>query len=325
MDTAHPVCPLPWWQVALVILPGVVVLPTLPTGDGTGYVFAAIVLVMLIAGVVWQREGQLPSWALLLLGIELVAGAGMLSAAVGSLFPGRPTLGAVLLGLLIAVLLTSGLIVAVRHLRAHPLPPAIRWLLPLMLGLALAGGVLTGLMSLLAGSDPFDPAAISALLMMGLWHVGLTIVMLVPVALGLPLARRYGLLALLFVVGCLYPIYYVVLDPNYGLSIWTDRTLIIWIVELAAPALMLVVGPLWMLRAASMRGRVLGLLIPLAVTFAVGAIIPPLVRDYATGLSLASAGLQALSLLLIVVVAALLYRDASDSSAPSLVAEIPTP
>jgi hypothetical protein len=124
MDTPQSVQPLPWWQVVLVILPGLAVLPTLPTGDGTVYPFAAIILVMLVAGYVWQRDGRLPPWALLLFGLIAVTGSAMLSAAVGSLVPGRPTMGAVLLGTLIAVLLTAGLIVTARHYRTRCRPPS---------------------------------------------------------------------------------------------------------------------------------------------------------------------------------------------------------
>jgi hypothetical protein len=324
MEARRPVRPLPWWQVALVILPGLALLPTLPSGDGTGYVFAAIILVMLIAGYIWQREGRFPAWALLLLGIISFTGAAMISAAVGSLVPGQPTLGAVLLGALIAVLLAAALVISVRHIRTHPLPPAIRWLLPLLLGCALAGGALRSVHGLLLQQEPLTTQAIPTLLMSGTWEVGMIIVLLAPVALGLPLARRYGLTALLFVVGCLYPVYKGIIDPGYAIGLWTDSALLTWMVELAAPALMLVVGPLWMLRAGSTRGRIIGALIPLALTFAVGATIPQVVRDYTTWLSLVSSGLQAVALLLIVIVAALLYRDLEGAAAPALLPESPT-
>lgn len=313
--------PLPWWQIGLVVLPGLTLLPSLMTGDGTIYSFAAIILVVLVAGFLWQKERRFPAWALLLLGFLLVVGSVMVATAVSALIGSGTLLGPVLMGVLLAVLLVSALVVAAGHLRDRTLPPALRWLLPLLLVSALVSG-------LLAGADSNNPAGGPALLMLAAWRVAMSVILLAPVALGLPLARRYGLLTLLFVVGCLYPYYNGIMDPSYAVGLFTDSRLLIWTVELAAPALMLVVGPLWMLRAPSERGRIVGLLIPLAVAFIVGEAISQGVRYYTTWITFMASMLNTFSLWLTFLVAALLYRDAGDkSAAPSgqiVIAETPT-
>jgi hypothetical protein len=104
-------------------------------------------------------------------------------------------------------------------------------------------------------------------------QVGPMLMLLALIALGLPLARRYGLLAALFVVGPLNFIYGGFIDPAEGIATLPVHPLLAWSALLAAPALIMVVAPLCFLRAGSRRWRRLGLLIPVAAAFTIAVIV----------------------------------------------------
>jgi hypothetical protein len=99
---------------------------------------------------------------------------------------------------------------------------------------------------------------------------------LLPVAIGLLLARRNGMLAGLFVLAAGFVLAEWTLEPTYGL--WNTH----WAIFLPAiqSILLLLVSPLWVLRSRSMRGRIWGLLLPAFVALISIVIIVCTVRQY---------------------------------------------
>ncbi len=98
--------------------------------------------------------------------------------------------------------------------------------------------------------------------------------MLLVVATGLPLARHEGLSAGIFVAAAGFNLWIEIFDLTYGL--WKTPWGIIMVAALAL--LLLVVSPLWVLRARSSRGQIWGLLLPAAIALTGVAVINAVVR-----------------------------------------------
>jgi len=105
-------------------------------------------------------------------------------------------------------------------------------------------------------------------------------VILLPVAIGLPLARRDGLLAGLVVVAADFVLVDWILDPAYGLVLLASNPTIVTLVSVIPAVFLLVVSPIWVLACGSTRGRVLGLLLPVFVALVSVEIISGSVRPY---------------------------------------------
>jgi hypothetical protein len=303
--------PLPWWQIALVILPGLTTLAWMITGRLMWLTYAGVIVVLAAAGWHWRHAGRIPAWSLLLLGYLSITIWGPAGMALSTLVPGEPWLGSALLMLLAVSGMAISAWTGVRHARIAGLPG---WLIPVLGGMALSAFVanaLSAVSSTMVAGEP--PAAhLPDILFLGMWGVGFLAVKLIAVALGLPLARRYGVTAALFAVGFIYPIYYGIEDPAYAINLWTDSWVLIWTIQLIGPALMLVVGPLWSLRAGSGRWRTLGLLLPVGASLVTSTLIAGAVRPYHTGvIAWIASSLDALNNLLVLAVAVGLYRQAA--------------
>jgi hypothetical protein len=98
----------------------------------------------------------------------------------------------------------------------------------------------------------------------GQWlHISLyaaAIALLLPVALGLRLARRYGPLAMLFVIGMIYGGFQVLVDVNSRVSERIGGTLGFAAYKALIPLMFTVVAPVWFLRARSSRSHLGGVL-----------------------------------------------------------------
>jgi len=275
----HKNRPLPWWQIVLVILPGLALTVTLATPIGGVPFLAALLVVAVVAGAMWWRTQTFPAWAFLLVGfvaaLAAFASAHGVATLVGRLWPDLRRQWRIyppqLLGLVVAIV--SG--------------PTVLWLV----GNAYRRGILARvlpsltallaipLLSLLAGAlqGPFT----SSLIVRWVLQAQIGPILVLPfILLGIPLARRHGLLAALFIVGSLVPIYGGLVDPAEGIASLPIHPLLSWLARLAAPALVLVVAPLWFLRVRSSRWRRLGLLIPTAAAFAIGLVVSAIARRY---------------------------------------------
>lgn len=110
-----------------------------------------------------------------------------------------------------------------------------------------------------------------------LWGLG---VILSPVAIGLPLAWRDGMLAGLMVVAFQYIMVDDLVDcimvgghPAYGICLCTSRQATVIVLSCLPALLFLVVSPMWVLRSRSARGRAWGLILPLFIAVVSGEVI----------------------------------------------------
>ena len=313
---AHTNRPLPWWQIILVILPGLAIIVTLATPIGGVPILAALLTVAVAAGGMWWRTQSFPAWALLLVGfvatLATFAAAHGVAAWFGRLWPDLQRQWRVyppqLLGVVAAIVAGPNVVLLVRN--AHRRGILARVLPPLAALLTIP------LLSLLVGAlqGPFRSSLIVRTVLQA--QIG-PILMLTFILLGLPLARRHGLLTTLFIVGSLVLVYGGFVDPAEGIASRSIHPLLGWLARLAAPALILVVASLWFLRARSRRWRRLGLLIPVAAAFAIALIISGVARAYIPisgftlsemlSLRLVQGAFAPLGLLLTVVIALILY------------------
>ncbi|MDY6877740.1 MAG: hypothetical protein SWK90_16280 [Chloroflexota bacterium] len=138
-----------------------------------------------------------------------------------------------------------------------------------------SGWVLLGLMVLVSVADAItgaitvhSPSKWAAFLTetpLQVWWMGL---ILLPVAIGLPLARRDGILVGLIVIVFEFVLVDEIFDPTYSVGFWAywepsailDKAKIV--LSYLSALFFLVITPIWMLRSRSTRGRVLGLTLP---------------------------------------------------------------
>jgi hypothetical protein len=138
--------------------------------------------------------------------------------------------------------------------------------------------------------------------------------LLLPVALGLPLARRHGAAALLFVVGA-YSVWLFDSDTFNG---WLLRDRAFYpVFAMLLPLLFMGIGPLLFLRAATRRGQMVGLFTPIILMLVARVLVPWLVVPLAHSARLwrNDALLSVLTLLVFILALALYVRvDRAESA-----------
>ena len=264
---ATSLAPLSWPGVGLSVLPGLLVLVTtgvgvrllapfahlLPPGLLGVVAFArghGLAFLILVPSVVLAGRRRLPVWSLALLGALFGLGVAGLF-----LFLGLPAL---VMAALACLLPRRGPLAGV---------PRLAWL------------ILAALLALcLLPAPPFaGPQGTTGLLDLAfsrLWSVLGVGATLAVVALGLPLARRHGLAAAVFVAAAGFALWEETCDLTYGLAgtFWGEAMI-------ATLALfLLVVSPIWVLRAGSRRGQACGLLLPAALALTLVVAINATVR-----------------------------------------------
>ena len=220
-----------WAKVGLAVLPGLFAISTLSLPWRTGRLDAiglGICVLLSVAGFI--RERQLPVWAF--------AALGALFGSINSDFVPVMLVGP--LWLLAAIVA----LVVCRRRGIHI--PAFVWV---FLSLMIAVGVVETVVRTANGGFWWGTLIFS--------HAP-TGAVLLPVAVGLLLARRSGVLAGLFVLATGFGLVDGAIDPFYGVgkSPWG----IVMNVILAGS--LLVLSPVWVLRSRSRRGQVWGLLLP---------------------------------------------------------------
>lgn len=130
------------------------------------------------------------------------------------------------------------------------------------------GWALLGLIILIAVAFPAGPllinrdadwgSAVLAMLPLSLWWMGL---LLLPVVIGLPLAQRSGLAAALMVVAGQY-VLAEVLDPAYGMLIWTSDHAAARLLSSLPALTFLIVPPAWVLLSRHAKVSFWGLVLP---------------------------------------------------------------
>jgi hypothetical protein len=229
--------PASWGKVGLAILPGLLALGTSWVVEAEDVIpTAGLGLCVLASTLGIIRERRIPPWTFATWGV-------LFSLLI------RPVW--LLLGPLMLLVVIVGLIWWVRLKHLVHLPESVRVLLYLMILLGAA-----------------------VVLRFGPWVLFGGGAMLLVVAAGLPLARREGLSAGLFVAAVGFILWEQIFDLTYGL--WKTPWGIIMVAILAL--LPLVVSPIWVLRSRSTRGQVWGLLLPSIVALAGVALINAIVR-----------------------------------------------
>lgn len=257
------VAPLPWGKVALVILPGILfgisrVFNPLGWPAGTSFLLVAM---FAIGVLVLQR--RLPIWGLLALGLL----TSWTLQRISSLLPRELTRSLFRMDLPATIELGKRLIYSVnlpQWMVAIPIWLAIIWLLWKYRQVwREAAWAITLLGLVIVGASIF--LDVNVLLYTGF--------VLFPVTLGVPLSRRYGSLASLFVLGAFS--YQVFFDSDYysGYILHTQPFYPLYVIPLVW--MLVSVSPLLLLRAQTLRGQAIGLLAP-ALVWGIARVIVPL-------------------------------------------------
>ncbi|TKJ30432.1 MAG: hypothetical protein CEE40_05160 [Chloroflexi bacterium B3_Chlor] len=281
--------PTHWMKVGLAILPGLFAIGT-STGlfqavFGTSFGHALeqggfVALCVLVIGMGFARERRIAVWSFPALGILLFPLSAIYVCI--SWWVRLPFVdGASLIWfirafyVLLAVVAGIGGFAVCRVYRQHRTRlPRLAWVLLGLVILEATAGVIT---PTIADGSANKWAALSVMLPGTLLVIG---VILLPVAIGLPLARRNGLLAGLVVVAADFVLVDWILDPAYGLVIWASNPTIVTLVSVIPAVFFLVVSPICVLASRSTRGRVWGLLLPVFVALVSVEIISGSVRPY---------------------------------------------
>ena len=270
--------PTSWAKVVLAILPGLFIVGVrsgLP-GRMLGWGFqraleqdsllpACIALGTAVAGLIVERRPAV--WSLPALGLLLFSAPGWLFTLLAWFGNPRSPFWQVVPHLMSATLAAIAALAVYRVFKQHGLhiPRSGRVLLGLMALVGMAGAIVGAI----TDRSPDKWMAFAANLPLQLWLTGL---ILLPVAIGLPLAQRNGVLAGLIIVAFEFVLVDEILDPTYSVGFWAywEPSAILdqaKIVLSYLPALFfLAITPIWMLRSRSTRGRVLGLLLPPFIT-----------------------------------------------------------
>ncbi len=267
--------PTSWVKVGLAILPGLFIVGTrsglfrrvfrlenwLALGQHD-LIPVYITLGIVVAGLIIERRPAV--WSFSALGLLLFGAPGWLFTLFARFGDSRSPFWQVAPPyLMLAALAAIAALAAYRAFKQHGFRiPGSGWVL-------LGAGVLVGVGGAIVGAatdrSPDKWMAFVAHLPLELWWTGL---LLVPIVIGLPLARRDGILAGLIVAAFEFVLVDEILDPTYSVGFWAywtpSRELEQAKVVLSyLPALLfLVVTPVWVLRSRSTHGRVLGLILP---------------------------------------------------------------
>ncbi|MDY7080263.1 MAG: hypothetical protein SXV54_25555 [Chloroflexota bacterium] len=267
--------PTSWVKIGLAILPGLFIV-----GSRSGLfrtvvglenwlalgqhdlIPAYIALGIVVAGLAVERRPAV--WSFSALGLLLFSAPGWLFALSARFGDSRSPFWQVAPPYLMSGALAAIAALAVyRVFKQHGLHiPRSGWVL---LGLMVLVGLAGAIIGATSDRNPNKWMAFVAHLPLQLW---LTSLLLLPIAIGLPLARHDGLLAGLLLVAFQFVLVAEIFDPTYSVGFWAywEPSAILdqaKIVLSYLPALLfLVVTPVWVLCSRSTRGRVLGLLLP---------------------------------------------------------------
>lgn len=267
--------PVSWVKVGLAILPGLFIVGTRSglfrrvfglenwlTRGQHDLIPVYITLGIVVAGLIVERRPAV--WSFPTLGLLLFSAPGWLFtlfARFGD--PRSPFWQVAPPYLMLAALAAIAALAVYRVFKQHSLHiPRSGWVL---LGLMILTSVAYAIVEAVTARGSNEWTDMLSLIPLQLWWMGL---ILLPVAIGLPLARRDGLLAGLVLVASQFVLVDEIFDPTYSVGFWAhwEPSAILdqaKIVLSYLPALLfLVITPIWMLRSRSTSGRVLGLILP---------------------------------------------------------------
>jgi hypothetical protein len=301
--------PKSWNSALLAVIPGLFATMGWVSTDFSASMLAGLTLLSaFLVAAYWWNKRQLPAWSLM--------AAGMLTSVVLTIASGViGGLAAILVGesanvLVLLVLMATLVALLWFSLRARRVP-----LLVWALFTAVAVCQLVVRVKYFAQFGVSWSVA-GQWLSISLYAV--VIALLLPIALGLCLAQRYGLSTMLFLIGMVYVGFQILIDVNYKVSDQMGDTLGFVAYKALIPLLFTVITPLWFLRARSGRSRVGGVLalVGLAVMLdlvvvglSYGGDLPPIIWI--------SFIPYTISVLLTVALAYLLYRERGGRLTPA--------
>jgi hypothetical protein len=243
--------PLPWNKSLLAISPGLLATVGLVSTDFSVWMLVGLILlVAFLVSVYWWNNRQLPGWSLMAAGMLTSVGLIIVSGVIGGLtaiMVGRSANTIVLLILL--AILTTLLGFSMRTQRVSLFVWVLITLIILcQLAVRLKYFVLLGVSWSVAGQ------------WLNISLYAAVIALLLPVAFGQLLAKRHGLLTMLFAIGMIYVSFQILIDVNYKVSDQIGDTLEFVAYKALIPFLFTVIAPLWFLRARSSLSRVGGML-----------------------------------------------------------------
>ena len=267
--------PTSWIKVGLAILPGLFIVGTrsglfrkvfglenwLALGQND-LIPVYIALGIVVAGLIVER--RLAAWSFPALGLLLFNAPWWLFTLLDRFGdPRSPFWQVAPPHLMLAALAAIAALAAYRVFKQHSLHiPRSGWVL---LGLMILTSVAYAIVEAVTARGSNEWTDLLAFMPLQLWWMGL--ILLLPIAIGLPLAQRDGLLAGLVLVAFQFVLVDDIFDPTYSVGFWAycEPSVILdqaKIVLSYLPALFfLVVTPVWVYRSRSTRGRVLGLLL----------------------------------------------------------------
>jgi hypothetical protein len=276
--------PLPWRSIFLGILPFVLNMIVIAGGADYWLTAVGVIIAVVFLLIEWSRSGAFPVWGLLLLGYI------SFPIIVIAFIP---------MALLMIVWMARGRSLAI-HIRAWRLPRRVWFVLALW---CVSMGT-SFLSTWVTERDMGALFGVGVIVAESIGILGLTI------GLGLLLARRFGLHAMLFVVGAFYP-FFIFSDPTYALGLWTDNWFNLTLLDLVLSTLFIIVPPLILLRARLLRGRMAGLLLPVGLCLVLATVVPNMIRPYMTPLAWLHSSLYSMDLFLALLLGALIYHHAA--------------
>ena len=142
------------------------------------------------------------------------------------------------------------------------------------------------------------------------------------IGLGLLLARRFGLHAMLFVIGACYP-FLIFTDPTYALGLWYDNSLHITLLDIIISMLFITVPSFALLRARVLRDRMTGLLLPVGLSLVMATVIPNIIRPYMTPSDWLRSSSFSMGFFLALLLAAIIYHHMGRGRSASVSNETP--
>jgi len=300
--------PLSWNMALLAIIPGLLATVGLVSTDFSAWMLVGLILLAaFLVSAYWWNNRQLPAWSLMAAGmlasVGLTIASGMISG-LAALLVGKSANVLVLLVLCATLVALLGFSMRARRVSL------LVWVLfavvvVCQLGVRVKYFVLFGVSWSVAGQW----------LNISLYAV--VIALLLPVALGLCLAQRYGLSTMLFVIGMIYVGFQILIDVNHKVSDQIGGTLGFVAYKALIPLLFTVIAPLWFLRARSPRSRVGGVLALVGLAVILDLVVVGL--SYGGDLPLIiwiSFIPYTISVLLTLALAYLLYRESRKCPTP---------
>ena len=301
--------PLSCNAALLAIIPGLFATVGLVSADFSAWMLVGLILlVAFLVSAYWWNNRQLPAWSLMAAGMLASVGLTIASGVIGGLaaiLAGESANVLVLLVLLATLVALMGFSVRARRV-------------PLLVWVLFAAVVVCQLAVRVKYFALFGVSWSVAGQWLNISLYAVVIALLLPVALGLCLARRYGLPTMLFVIGMIYAGFQILIDVNSKVSDQIGGTFGFVAYKALIPLLFTVIAPLWFLRARSSRSRVGGVLAPVGLAVILDLVVVGL--SYGGDLPLViwiSFIPYTISVLLTLALAYLLYRESRKRPTPT--------